>query len=308
MKRRLSRVTALALLCAAPLTLTSCGDEGVSSRHLPTLTVLNAAMKEGDKDDRRMKFVVNVDSSAGAYDLFNLPPISVDYTTGTPIESSPVYEAAGAGSDYTATSGTLTIPSGYLSGNIYVDISGDTDVEADEAFSLTLSNPVNANLVYNYESATGYIYNDDSIFRELITPESADLEIEEGDADRLTTLVVTFSLSRVSRDTDIIVEYITVAGSQTETNEEDLTTVATSSELDPNRDFIQQTGTVIFVAGEVEASFEISIVGDDTYEADEQFSIYIPPLTEAENGVQLAQGRLLYVTILNDDEAPVEAP
>lgn len=43
---------------------------------------------------------------------------------------------ATAGTDYTATSGSLTIPAGQLSGTIDVPILGDTDVESDEAFYL----------------------------------------------------------------------------------------------------------------------------------------------------------------------------
>ena len=65
--------------------------------------------------------------------------VSVHYATGN--------GTASAGSDYTATSGTLTIPAGSTSGMIQVPIVGDTAVEADESFFLNLSSPVNASII-----------------------------------------------------------------------------------------------------------------------------------------------------------------
>ena len=79
--------------------------------------------------------------------------VDVDYVTsdGTAI----------AGSDYTATSGTLTIISGTSSGTINVPITGDTTIEGDKTFTLTLSNPANATLG-SPAMATGTITNDDT--------------------------------------------------------------------------------------------------------------------------------------------------
>lgn len=59
--------------------------------------------------------------------------ISVDFATedGT----------AFAGSDYRATNGTLTLPSGVLSGSFQVDVFNDGDPEGDETIGLRLSNP-----------------------------------------------------------------------------------------------------------------------------------------------------------------------
>jgi Ca2+-binding RTX toxin-like protein len=65
-------------------------------------------------------------------------PVSVNYTT-TPINST-------ANSDYTATTGTLTIPANSSTGMIAIPILNDNLNEPDEAFTVTLSNPVNATL------------------------------------------------------------------------------------------------------------------------------------------------------------------
>jgi Ca2+-binding RTX toxin-like protein len=64
--------------------------------------------------------------------------ISVNYTT-TPISAT-------ANSDYTTQTGTLTIPANATTGTIFIPILNDNLNEADEAFTVTLSNPVNATL------------------------------------------------------------------------------------------------------------------------------------------------------------------
>jgi hypothetical protein len=66
---------------------------------------------------------------------------------------------ATAGSDYTATSGTLVFAPGETSKTIGVPVVNDTVVEPDETFALTLSNPVNAKL--GTAQAIGTIENDD---------------------------------------------------------------------------------------------------------------------------------------------------
>ncbi len=81
--------------------------------------------------------------------------ITVDYTT--------VDGTAVAGTDYTATSGTLTFsPGGALTQQVIVPITGDTDVESDETFTLDLSNPDDAVLSATASSGTGTITNDDA--------------------------------------------------------------------------------------------------------------------------------------------------
>jgi len=82
----------------------------------------------------------------------------VDYATanGTAI----------AGSDYRATSGTLTIAAGQTSGTIAVQVIGDTAKEADETFYLNLSNAVNVSnpcdVVIVVGQGVGTIQNDDT--------------------------------------------------------------------------------------------------------------------------------------------------
>jgi hypothetical protein len=67
--------------------------------------------------------------------------------------------SASAGADYVAVSGTVVFQPGEMSKIVSVSIVGDTAVEANETFSVTLANPVNATLAR--ATATGTIMNED---------------------------------------------------------------------------------------------------------------------------------------------------
>ena len=101
---------------------------------------------------------------------------------------------ATAGSDYTARSGTLTFAVGDTVKTITVPTDNDTDVEADESFTVTLSNPTNARL----DDATGLgrITDNDTTDTMLPTLSIADAaEVTEGDA---ATFTVTLNPSSIN--------------------------------------------------------------------------------------------------------------
>ena len=89
---------------------------------------------------------------------------TVTLANRTPLRVSVAYATADgtatAGSDYTATSGTLVFAPGETSKTIAVPILGDTAFEPDETFTLTLSNPVNATSAQ--QRRPGAITNDDA--------------------------------------------------------------------------------------------------------------------------------------------------
>lgn len=66
---------------------------------------------------------------------------------------------ATAGTDYVATSGTLTFNPGQTTQQITVNVTGDTSVEANETFFVNLSAATNATI--NNGQGTGTILNDD---------------------------------------------------------------------------------------------------------------------------------------------------
>jgi len=97
-------------------------------------------------------------------DTGNQAVFEVTLASPTPVRVSVGYATANgtatAGSDYTATSGTLVFGPGQTSRSVVVPILGDDTFEPDETFTLSLSNPVNATL--GTATATATITNDDA--------------------------------------------------------------------------------------------------------------------------------------------------
>jgi len=106
------------------------------------LAVADASVLEGDRGFS--KVAVAVTRSSGSSQ-----PITVSYRT--------VDGTAKAKEDYTATSGTLTFQPGETSRTIWVSTKGDRKREANETFSVQLSNAVGATIGV----ATVTILNDD---------------------------------------------------------------------------------------------------------------------------------------------------
>jgi hypothetical protein len=118
----------------------------------PKLVVGDASVLEGNSGTSPLTFTVAMVPVSGS-------DVTVDYATSD--------GTATKGSDYTAASGTLTIPAGQASSSIAVSITGDKTYELNENFTLTLSNPVGATIVTS--AAVGTILNDDKILTTLTT-------------------------------------------------------------------------------------------------------------------------------------------
>ena len=120
---------------------------------VPSISIGDVSKNEGNSGTTNFVFTLTL-SAKSTHD------VTVAYATAN--------GTAAAGSDYTATSGTLTIPAGTdcktnPAGNpactITVAVTGDTAYEANETFTLTLSNPTGATITRAV--ATGTIANDD---------------------------------------------------------------------------------------------------------------------------------------------------
>src|SRR5262249_44467695 len=81
-------------------------------------------------------------------------PVSVNYATSN--------GTALAGSDYTATSGTLNFAAGETSKTFTIPITNDTAVENPETVTLTLSNPTRGATPASAATATLTIISDDT--------------------------------------------------------------------------------------------------------------------------------------------------
>lgn len=116
----------------------------------PTLAISDVSRLEGNSGSANLAFTVSTAVSG--------VDIVVNYATS---DGATAGTAATAGSDYTATSGALTIPAGSTSGLINIPILGDTDFEADEVFTLTLSGGTGYSTAGSSLTAVGTITNDD---------------------------------------------------------------------------------------------------------------------------------------------------
>jgi hypothetical protein len=111
---------------------------------LPVLTLNDVSQNEGNSGNTPFAFTVT--SSGNHSENIKATDATADGT-------------AKAGSDYTALSGTFTMPRFTNSGGITVNVTGDTVVEPNETFALNLSGPVPAVIGRN---GTGTIVNDDT--------------------------------------------------------------------------------------------------------------------------------------------------
>jgi uncharacterized repeat protein (TIGR01451 family) len=113
---------------------------------LPTVSVGNVSVVEGDAGTTNAAFRVSLSAASGL---------------ATTVSYSTVSGTATAGSDFTAVSGSVGFAPGVTNMTVNVPVIGDTTIESDEMFSLQLSNPVNATL--GVSLGTGTILNDDGL-------------------------------------------------------------------------------------------------------------------------------------------------
>jgi hypothetical protein len=111
---------------------------------LPTLSIGDASVVEGNRGSRQLQFMVSRSGSSEG-------TVRVDYRT--------VAGTARAKSDYTAASGTLPFQPGVWSQTITITVKSDRTREPNETFTVELFNAIGASVVDAV--ATGTILNDD---------------------------------------------------------------------------------------------------------------------------------------------------
>ncbi|MDE1569445.1 Calx-beta domain-containing protein [Aquabacter sp. P-9] len=228
---------------------------------LPAFSVTDASVTEGNSGTKELAFTVSLSSAATA-------PVTVAYATadGTAL----------AGSDYTAKSGTLTFAAGETSKVVKVLVNGDTAVEGNETFTLNLTNPSGATLADG--AGTGTIVNDD--VAPLPTLSIAGASFAEGSAATPGHGMFVVSLSQAATSA-VTVSFATADG----------TAVAGS-------DYVAQTGTLTFAAGETQKVIQVAALGDGTVEPDETFKVTL----SSAKGATIAQASATG-SITNDDVA-----
>jgi len=223
----------------------------------PTISIADVSSVEGNSGTKTFNFTVNLSAPSSK-------PITVKYAT---VDGS----AITWGSDYAATSGTLTFDPGQTSKTIPVTVYGDTAVESDETFYVILSAPTNATIAQG--RGVGTILNDD------VTIQIGDATVTEGNSGSKTvTFPVTLSTATIY---PVTVRYTTVNGTAT-----------------AGSDYAATSGTLTFSFTKTN-TIAVTVYGDTIPEPDETFYVILSAPTNAiiANG----QGRC---TILNDDGVP----
>jgi hypothetical protein len=173
-------------------------------------------------------------------------PVTVNYQTAD--------GTATAGSDYTATSGTLTFAPGETTKAINVPILDDAILEGSETFNVDLSNPTNATILD--DQGEGTILDNDT----QPTIDIDDVAVNESDG----IAVFTVSLSDPSV-VPVTVDYQTANGTAT-----------------AGSDYTATSGTLTFNPGDpLTKTISVPIIDDLYYESSETFNVNLSNPTNA---------------------------
>jgi CSLREA domain-containing protein len=211
---------------------------------LPSITISDANVNEGDSGTRQATFTVRLSSPSTT-------TVTCNYATSD--------GSATAGSDYSSSAGTVTFAPGTTSRTISIAILGDRNEEPNETFSVRLSSPVNA--TFADARGTGTIVNDDF---SSVQPAVAlsDVTMEEGDTGtRTAAFVVTLSTSTAGIAS---VDYETADGTAS-----------------AGADYVATRGTLLFQPGVTSQTIEVPIVGDTEIETDETFRLLLQAVSGA---------------------------
>ncbi|MDP1751051.1 MAG: Calx-beta domain-containing protein, partial [Reyranella sp.] len=175
-------------------------------------------------------------------------------------------------------SGTVSFAAGESSKIVTVWTLGETVLEGDESFAVTLSD-ASEGTVIDTSSAVGTIRNDDGPPAGLVS--ISDVTVTEGDDE---TQLATFTVTRTGGTSAFNVDYATADGTA----------------MVADGDYAATSGTLHFDDGVDVQTFSVLVNGDSVFESDEAFFV---DLSGATHGAVLGIGTGVG-TILNDDIAP----
>ena len=204
--------------------------------------------------------------------------VVIDYATGS--------DSADSGTDFVETTGQLTIAAGESSGEINLEILGDTDIEGNEAVFLDLSVVSGGTFADGAMTQTVgvNIVDDDSadnvIFPSIISDEPT---VVEGNSDAPSTLTLTLDrFGGLSESNTVEVEIIPAGDNPAQAS-----------------DFVNgfSSRQVTFAPDEYTKAIGISISPDQEIEGDETFGVKLTNVS----GSALVPDEDTIFTIIDDD-------
>ncbi|WP_425612697.1 putative Ig domain-containing protein [Xanthomonas vesicatoria] len=227
----------------------------ISNDDLPSLSINDVSVNEGDSGTTNATFTVSLSQPAGA------GGVSFDIATAA--------GSATAGVDYVNASLTgQTIPAGSSSATFTVLINGDTLAEPNETFFVNVSNVTGASVTD--AQGLGTIVNDDALPSLSID----DVSVNEGNSGT-TTATFTVSLSQASGQT-VSVNYATADGTAT-----------------AGSDYVARSGTLTFAPGTTTQGVAVTVNGDTTVEPNESFSVSLSGVSNASVARATGTGTIL---------------
>jgi len=180
----------------------------------------------------------------------------------------------------TLPTGTLTFAAGETSKTITVNVAGDVEYEAEETFTVGLTNAIGASITT--ATASGTIINDDTAAVASLAIAAASASKAEGNSD---STPFSFTVTRTGPTTGVTsVDWAVVGG---------LPSTATADDFAGG---VLPTGSLAFAAGETTKLVTINVAGDLVVEADELFIVRLSNATGGSIVAPTATG-----TIVNDD-------
>ncbi|HEX8364645.1 MAG TPA: Calx-beta domain-containing protein [Allosphingosinicella sp.] len=229
----------------------------------PAYSIADAAVFEGTGGTSDMVFTV---SRSGDVSAAGTAEWTISFGTGS-------FAASAADLAGGPLTGAVSFAPGEATTTIVVGLNPDADPEADEAFTVTLSNPSPGSGLGD-AAAIGTIVNDDGPTPVVTISDVTQIETDGGNP------AFVFTVTRTGATGAFDLNFQTADGSAT-----------------GGSDYVITSGTVNFAAGEMSETIEILVFGDNEGEFDETFSVN---LTSATNFAVIADP-VAIGTILNDD-------
>ncbi|MBL7904115.1 MAG: HYR domain-containing protein, partial [Bacteroidales bacterium] len=235
-------------------------------------------------DDATSVSVVASDAAAAEPDNDGEYTVSMGLTSSTnTVISYTISGDAVAGSDYTALSGTVTIPAGSTSATIPVPVIDDSILEDDETVTITLSAVTSGNsgISIGAPYIASVVISDDDVATVSITATDAAAAEPDNDGE------FTISISNAA-DVATVITYA-ITGSAT-----------------PGSDYTTLTGTATIPAGSTSVTIPVEVIDNLIMESSETVIVTLTAITSGDANTSIdTDNDVATVTIADNDVATV---
>ncbi|MBL3563837.1 cadherin domain-containing protein [Rhodovulum sulfidophilum] len=250
------------------------GTNAQNANNAPVLRATGWILDDDATGNKLAMYVLGPDvlenlagGSVASFDISLSRPANSDLSfTYTTVDGTAV-----AGDDYLARSGTISFTEGQTRTAVNVPIIGDAIVEFDETFTLDVT-PTSA--LASGEAGTDGVGTivDNGPIEEVATVSLSVSPVSAPEGDSGPQTAVTFTLSRSGDTTNAVTATLAASGSAT-----------------AGSDYTGGVPTSLTIpAGATEASFTVTVQGDEDVEGDEAITVTIAGLDRADHGIGTA--------------------